>query len=72
MDVDGLGVRSGMSIGRTTMLEEVAMGNWHKNSEWASPEDTAHTHPRLMENITQGLISVADVREATSGFPLKY
>lgn len=54
------------------MLEEVAMGNWHKNSEWASPEDTAHTHPRLMENITQGLISVADVREATSGFPLKY
>lgn len=37
-------LRSGMSIGRTTMLEEAAMENWHKNSEWASPEYTAHTH----------------------------
>lgn len=34
---------------------------------------SSHTSTQLMmENITQGLISVADVREATSGFPLKY
>lgn len=56
------------------MLEEAAMENWHKNSEWASPGvHSSHTSTQLMmENITQGLISVADVREATSGFPLKY
>ena len=34
MDVDGLGVRFGM---RTTMMEEVAKGTWHKNSEWDEP-----------------------------------
>lgn len=57
------------------MLEEAATENWHKNSEWGSPKDTAHSaSAQLMmsENITQGLISVSDVLEATSGFPLKY
>lgn len=50
------------------MLEEAAMENWHKNN-------TAHglsAQLMMSENITQGLISVRDVLEVTSGFPLKY
>lgn len=38
MDVDGLGARFGMSIEKTTMLEEAAMENWHKYSERGEPQ----------------------------------
>ena len=64
-----------MSIEMTTMLEEAAMENWHRNSEGASPRCTAHSpSAQLMarEDITHGL-SISDfVLGATSGFPLKY
>lgn len=56
------------------MLEEAAMENWPRNSEWGEPSTqlTVHQHSDGVENITQGRISVSDVLEATSGFPLKY
>lgn len=57
------------------MLEEAAMGNWHKNSEWGEPQVHRLRYINtvvMLENITQGLISVSVVLEATSGFPLKY
>lgn len=74
MDVDDLGVRSGMSIGRTMMLEEAAMENWPRNSEWGEPSTqlTVISTVMVLEHITQGRTSVSDVLEATSGFPLKY
>lgn len=46
-----------------------------KTVSGVSPKYTAHstsTQWMMVENITQGLISVSVVLEATSGFPLKY
>ena len=57
------------------MLEEAAMGNWHKNSEWGEPQVHRSRYINtvvMLENVTQGIISVSAVLEATSGFPLKY
>lgn len=58
------------------MLEEVAMENWYKNSEWGEPQvhssQYINTVDDVGEHYSRSLISVSVVLEATSGFPLKY
>lgn len=54
------------------MLEEVAMENWHRNSEWGEPKYTAHgtsaSAGMMLGKVTQGLIKVSAVLEALLGF----
>lgn len=52
MDVVAPGARCEMSIGRTMMLGEEDMANWHKTSEQREPHQE---NSCLFKNITQGL-----------------